>query len=298
MNSKLRRILHIDLTQKQSRVQDRPELFDTYLGGAGVASKLLEEECPPRVDPFSPEAPVIFAVGPFTGLLPSMVKTVAMFKSPLTGNLGESHCGGHFATALRLAGFGAIVVKGAAEAPSVLLIEDSEIRLEAASSLWGLSPLQVEKSLRSSNQEGMESVASIGIAGENGVYYSGLIADRYHHFGRLGLGAVMGAKKLKAIKIHGTGAVPLERSTEFKDFYEQVHRRVVQTEEMRKYHYLGTPVNVMMLNEMGALPTRNFAKSRFEKADGISGKSGSSKPFWNARFPAQVVQSVAYTSAA
>jgi len=118
----------------------------------------------------------------------------------------------------------------------------------------------------------MESVASIGIAGENGVYYSGLIADRYHHFGRLGLGAVMGAKKLKAIKIHGTGEVSLERSTEFKDFYEQIHRRVVQTEEMRKYHYLGTPINVMMLNEMGALPTRNFAKSRFEKADGISGE--------------------------
>jgi aldehyde:ferredoxin oxidoreductase len=82
----------------------------------------------------------------------------------------------------------------------------------------------------------------------------------------------MGAKKLKAVKIHGTGEILLERSTEFKDFYEQIHKRVVQTEEMRKYHDLGTPINVMMLNEMGALPTRNFAKSRFEKADGISGE--------------------------
>ena len=131
MNSKLRNVLYIDLAQKESQVHDRPELFDTYLGGAGVASKLLEEECRPRIDPFSPEAPVIFAVGPFTGLLPSMVKTVAMFKSPLTGNLGESHCGGHFATALRLAGFGAIVVKGAADAACVLLIEDSDVRVEA-----------------------------------------------------------------------------------------------------------------------------------------------------------------------
>ena len=272
MSPRLSRVLRVDLSEGTTRVDERPELFDTYLGGAGVASKLLEEECPPRVDPFSPEAPVIFAIGPFTGLLPSMVKTVAMFKSPLTGNLGESHCGGHFATALRFAGYGAVVVKGAVDVPALLLIEDSNVRIEAASSLWGLSPLQVEKALRSPGQEGMESVASIGIAGENGVYYSGLIADRYHHFGRLGLGAVMGAKKLKAIKVHGTGEVQLERPTEFKDFFEQIHRRVVQTEEMRKYHDLGTPINVMMLNEMGALPTKNFTQSRFEKAEGISGE--------------------------
>jgi aldehyde:ferredoxin oxidoreductase len=232
MSPRLSRVLRVDLSEGTTRVDERPELFDTFLGGAGVASKLLEEECPPRVDPFSPEAPVVFAIGPFTGLLPSMDKTVAMFKSPLTGNLGESHCGGHFATALRFAGYGAVVLKGAVDAPALLLIEDSNVRIEAASSLWGLSPLQVEKALRSPDQEGMESVASIGIAGENGVYYSGLIADRYHHFGRLGLGAVMGAKKLKAIKVHGTGEVPLERPTEFKDFFEQVHRRVVQTEEM------------------------------------------------------------------
>jgi len=272
LSSRLRQVLHINLSEKESRIDERPELFDTYLGGAGVASKLLEEECPPKVDPFSPEAPVIFAVGPFTGLLPSMVKTVAMFKSPLTRNLGESHCGGHFATALRFAGLGALVVKGAADVPSVLLVEDTDVRVEAAASLWGLSPLQVEKSLRSPSQEGMESVASIGIAGENGVYYSGLITDRYHHFGRLGLGAVIGAKKLKAIKIHGTGEIPLERPTEFKDFYEEIHRRVVQTEEMRKYHDLGTPINVMMLNELGALPTKNFTQPRFERAEEISGE--------------------------
>jgi len=272
LTARLRRVLHVNLEKKESRVDERPELFDTCLGGAGVASRLLEEECPPRVDPFSPEAPVIFAVGPLTGLLPSMVKTVAMFKSPLTGNLGESHCGGHFATALRFAGFGALVIKGAADTPSVTLIEDSNVRVEAAASLWGLSPLQVEKSLRSPDQDGMESVASIGIAGENGVYYSGLITDRYHHFGRLGLGAVMGAKKLKAIKVHGTGEVSLERPTEFKEFYEQIHHRVVQTEEMRKYHDLGTPINVMMLNELGALPTKNFTQPRFDKAEGISGE--------------------------
>jgi len=272
LSSKLKRVLHVDLTKKESKAADRPELFDTYLGGASVAAKLLEEECPPKVDPFSPEAPIIFAIGPFIALLPSMTKTVSMFKSPLTGNLGESHCGGHLGTALRLAGIGALVFKGAADDPTVVLIEDSDVRIELASSLWGMSPLHVEKTLRHTDQDGIESVTSIGIAGENGVYYSGLITDRYHHFGRLGLGAIMGAKRLKAIRVHGTGDIAIQRPTEFKSFFEEIHHRVVQTEEMRKYHDLGTPLNVMMLNEMRSLPTKNFTRSTFEKAEGISGE--------------------------
>ncbi len=264
--------MYVDLTERKSRIDERPDLFQTYLGGAGVASKLLEEECPPKADPFSPEVPVIFAVGPLTALLPSMVKTVAMFKSPLTGNLGESHCGGHFGTALRFAGFGALVLKGRSETPTLLRVDDSGAQIQQASSLWGLTPQQAERSLRSGDSEGIESVASIGVAGENGVYYSGLIADSYHHFGRLGLGAVMGSKKLKAISINGTGGITIDRSTEFKDFYEALHHRVVESDEMTKYHDLGTPVNVMMLNEMRSLPTKNFNQSEFEKAEGISGE--------------------------
>ena len=102
-NDPLRRVLYVDLTHRRFWVQERPELFEQHLGGTGVGLKLLEEECPAGTDPLAPEAPIILAVGPLVGLFPLASKTVAMFNSPHTGNLGESHAGGRSAIALRLA---------------------------------------------------------------------------------------------------------------------------------------------------------------------------------------------------
>ena len=104
----LANVLYIDLSRKRFWVQRRTDLFDRFLGGAGVATQLLSEECPQEADPLSEDNPIVMAVGPLTGLFPLASKTVAMFKSPLTGNLGESHCGGRSAIAIRLAGYGAI----------------------------------------------------------------------------------------------------------------------------------------------------------------------------------------------
>jgi len=272
VNAKLERIIYVDLTTRTVHVASRPELFTKYLGGSGVASQLLIEECPERVDPFSPAAPIILATGPLVGLFPCMAKAVAMFKSPLTGNLGESHAGGHISTAMRLGGYGAIVITGAADKPATLRLENGEARIENASSLWGLSPLEVEKALKPPDGRGVHSVISIGRAGENLVFYGGALVDRYHHFGRLGLGAVMGSKKLKALYVHGTGEIPLIKPTEFKTSYEEAYNKVVQTPLMVKYHDLGTPANVLALNALRALPTKNFSKSTFEKADSVSGE--------------------------
>ncbi|MCP8322412.1 MAG: aldehyde:ferredoxin oxidoreductase, partial [archaeon] len=251
------RILYIDLSKKSSKIVDRPDLFSKYLGGSGLASKLLLEEVRPSIDPFSPEAPIIFAVGYMTGIFPCMVKAVAMFKSPLTKNLGESHSGGHFASALRFAGYGALVIIGASEHPVIVKIVDDEVKVEMADSLWGLSPLDVEKSLRESSYEGMKSIISCGKAGENLVYYSNVIVDRFHHFGRLGLGAIFGSKKLKAISILGRKGISLENPLAVKEMYEKLHQKVVTSDEMSKYHYLGTSANMLELNELGALPTHN-----------------------------------------
>jgi len=114
MSSPLEKILYVDLTERTTRVIPRPELFARYLGGTGVASKLLEE-CPERARSFSPQAPIILATGPPVGMLPCMSKTVAVFKSPLTGNLAESHAGGNLSTALRLLDYGAIAITDASE---------------------------------------------------------------------------------------------------------------------------------------------------------------------------------------
>ena len=119
-NDPLARVLTIDLSRRSFDVTERRDLVDAAIGGAGLAACLLEELCPPGADPLGPENPIVFAVGPLVGLFPLASKTVAMFRSPHTGNLGESHAGGRSATALRLAGYGAIVItrrKRAADVP-------------------------------------------------------------------------------------------------------------------------------------------------------------------------------------
>ncbi|MFN3621440.1 MAG: aldehyde ferredoxin oxidoreductase N-terminal domain-containing protein [Nitrososphaerales archaeon] len=269
MNS---RVLYIDLSECQSRVEDRRDLFEKMLGGVGVASQILLEESKPHVDPFSPEAPIIFATGPLTGIYPCMAKAVALFKSPLTGNLGETHAGGHFAAALATAGYGALVIKGVALRPQVLKIRDEKVELKTASSLWGLGTRAVDEALAESIKTGLQSIATIGPAGEHMVLYSNVIVDLHHHFGRLGLGAILGAKRLKAISIIGTKSIVLDNPLAVKAFYEKIEHEVVATDKMLKYHNLGTPSNVLELNALGALPTRNFRERRFEGAEEMSGE--------------------------
>ena len=109
-----KRILYIDLGECTHEITEQPELFDKYLGGSGLAISLLHRECPQGIDPFAPENPLILAPGPFGGLFPSAGKTVASFKSPITGNLGESHAGGRLASCMRLAGYEALVIKNSA----------------------------------------------------------------------------------------------------------------------------------------------------------------------------------------
>jgi aldehyde:ferredoxin oxidoreductase len=174
---------------------------------------------------------------------------------------------------LSLAGYSALVIKGASADPVVLEIKGKEVKIRKASSLWGLTPLQVEEALGRFGEGGLHSVIGCGVAGENFVYYSNVLVDRYHHFGRLGLGAIFGSKKLKAISVTGSEGVTLANPLTIKDFYEKAYNNIVGTDIMVKYHDYGTPANVLMLNEMGALPTENFRKTRFEDAEKISGEA-------------------------
>ena len=266
------KVLNVDLSERRVWVKDRHDLFNKMLGGIGVASQLLIEESKPKIDPFSPEAPVIFATGPLTGIYPCMAKAVCLFKSPLTGNLGETHAGGHFATALATAGYGALVIKGSSLHPLVLKICDDKVELLTASSLWGLGTRAVDEALAEQIKNGLQSIAVIGPAGEHMVLYANMIVDVHHHFGRLGLGAVLGAKRLKAISIIGTGSINLTNPQAVKSFYEKIDHDVVATDKMSKYHNLGTPSNVLELNALGALPTRNFRERKFEGAEEMSGE--------------------------
>jgi aldehyde:ferredoxin oxidoreductase len=272
------RVLYIDLTRRRSWVQERPDLFDVALGGAiggtGVAIRLLEEECPPGADPLAPANPIIFAIGPLVGLFPLASKTVAMFKSPHTGNLGESHAGGRSATAIRMAGYGAIVIRGRSAAPIYLVVDGDQVHFRDASALWGLhSAYTVGAVLREREHgSGQRTILRIGRAGERLVTYAGVIAETYRHFGRLGLGAVFGSKQLKALVIEGRRTLDIADKKAYRGLYDSIYQSATESALMKKYHELGTAVNVTPLNEIGGLPTRNLQSGRFELAEGISGE--------------------------
>jgi len=270
----LRNVLYVDLKRKRYWIEDRKDLFEKYLGGVGVASKLLYEECSKNADPLSPENPIIFAVGPLNGFFPLASKTVACFKSPLTKNYGESHAGGRSSIAIRLAGYGAIIIKGASLNPVYLSIHGSKVQFKDASALWGVrSTITVGRVVRENEEgAGIRTIMRIGGAGENLVSYASVNTETFRHFGRLGLGAVFGSKKLKALVISGKLSLPVINSKNYRKVYDEIWNYAVKSEQMRKYHELGTAFNVLPINEINALPTRNLKNSSFDKAEGISGE--------------------------
>jgi len=271
----LNRVLHIDLSKKIIEVEERSDLFESNLGGAGVAIKLLDEECPKGVDPLSPENPIVLAVGPLTAIYPCASKTVAMFKSPLTGNLGESHAGGRSAMAIRLAGYGAIVIKGASDLPLYLSIHGDAVKFKDASTLWGMkSSHTVGRVLREAERgSGVRTIIRIGGAGENLVRFACAVCETYRHFGRLGLGAVMGSKKLKAIVVSADKSFKIKDATSYRKVFDEVNKLVVESAAMKKYHDLGTAENVLPLNALGGLPYRNLNASKCDCAEALSGES-------------------------
>ncbi len=267
-------ILYIDLSNNKFWIEEKPEVFEQYLGGTGVAIQLLKEQCPPGCDPFSPENPIILAIGPLTGLFPLASKTIAMFKSPHTGNLGESHCGGRSAIAIRLAGYGAIVIKGRSSNPTYLAIHNDKIHFRDASTIWGMeSVFTVGRIIRENEPgSGLRTIMRIGSAGEREVTYASVTTETYRHFGRLGLGAVFGSKRLKALVISGKHSLNIKDKTSYQKLYDDVYQSAVNSPVMQKYHDLGTAENILPLNEIGGLPIKNLQLTRFEDAQKISGE--------------------------
>ncbi|TYB31514.1 MAG: aldehyde:ferredoxin oxidoreductase [Candidatus Mcinerneyibacterium aminivorans] len=274
-NELLKKILYINLTDKSYEIKHREDLFQKYIGGSGVAINLLNEECPEEIDAFDENNPIIFSIGNLTGIFPIASKTVSMFKSPLTKNLGESHAGGRSAIAMRMADIGAIVIKGKSDIPIYLAIYGNKVYFRDATTLWGMKSSEVVGKIIRENENfaGLRTIMRIGRAGEEKIPFASVITETYRHFGRLGLGAVFGSKNLKAIMIAGKHEIQIENSKKYKNLYDEIFNKATTSEMMKKYHDLGTPQNVIPLNELKALPTRNLQSSYFETAENISGEN-------------------------
>lgn len=271
------RVLFINVSTGKVRVENRKDLLD-YLGGVGIATKLLEENMRPELDPLDEEQPVIFAIGAISNIFPVLTKTVAMFRSPLTGELGESYAGGRLALTMLHAGYDAIVITGKARKPTYISISSNNVQLKDARALWGLSSDDVGRFIREKEAGGgKRSIVRIGPAGENGVTYASACVDTYRHFGRLGLGAVLGSKNLKAVSITGDRSMPIKNFKDYFKVYQDIYKKVTDTEIMAKYHDAGTPINVEPLNAAGGLPTKNLKQGVFEYGENISGETFAKK---------------------
>ncbi|RLI81930.1 aldehyde:ferredoxin oxidoreductase, partial [Archaeoglobales archaeon] len=219
------KVLKIDLSDYSYEIEDRPDLFESWLGGVGVAVQLLKEEMDLKADPLGEENVIVFSTGPLTPAYPLASKTVALFKSPLTGNLGESHAGGRTAVAIANAGYGAILIKGASEKPIYLVVDGEEVYFRDGRVLWGIPDSLIVGRIIAENEggRGIRTVMRIGGAGEKLVRYACVTTETYRHFGRLGLGAVFGSKKLKAIIIRGRKKFLPKDGKKYREVYREIY---------------------------------------------------------------------------
>src|SRR5512135_936579 len=266
------RVLLVDLSAGRSTIADI-DGRNTVAGGSGLAAMLFEKYGIPGKPWNETGQPLIFAIGPLTGYFPLMSKTVCAFKSPYHNQFAETHAGGRSALSLRFADYDALVVTGRAKSPSALVIGSRRIEIRDVHYLWGTDLYTAGKILRRILPgTGHRTILRIGPAGERQSPMACINADSYRHFGRLGGGAVMGSKNLKAIMVHGDGSFPLPEGGEYAKVFDKVYSDMTGTEMMSKYHDLGTPVNVRVLNALQALPVRNLQATADPAADGISGE--------------------------
>lgn len=264
---------YLDVSLSDGKISDYHvpnEWHRKFLGGRGIAARILLEELEPGVDPLGPDNVFVVATGPLQGLnVPGAGRHLIMSKSPKTNAVSGSYVGGYFGQELGRSGYDGIIVRGASPDPVYLLLKGGKGEIKDGSHLWGLDTADTENAIK---EEGKDvRVASIGRAGENLVKFSCVIHDRNRAAGRPGFGAVLGAKNLKAIGVEGFRSKDVFDEEKLKEVRGEFARTLAQTkaDSLGKY---GTAGGVMALDELGILPTKNFQKGSFAGAEEISGE--------------------------
>jgi len=271
-----RNILRVDLTQGTCR--NEPLNMDwagKYLGQRGLATKYLVEETDPKVDPLSPDNKMIMATGPLTGTCASTAGRYSVItKGALTGAIACSNSGGFFGNEMKNAGYDMIIFEGKAASPVYLLIENDNAELIDASEFWGTSVWNTEEGIKKKHQDPQLRVASIGISGEKGVKFACIVNDMDRAAGRSGVGAVMGSKNLKAVAIRGTKGVSVDDAPAFLSAVSAGKGVLAENGVTGQgLPAFGTQVLMNVINETGALPTRNHRDIQFEGASDISAEA-------------------------
>ena len=268
------KILRVDLTS--GKVSTEPlteEMARSYIGGIGLGIRLLMDNSKPGTDPFDPDNPIIFATGPLSGTMgPTAGNGYAVVsKSPATGGVGEAKAHGFFGPDLKRAGYDAVIITGKADKLSYLWIDDDKVEIKNAEFLKGETVHNTDLKIRDDLGDFYIRVSAIGEAGEKLCRFAAIINDEFRAIGRTGMGAVMGSKNLKAVAVRGTKDVNVANLEGFKEFIKMIHERM-KGPATKKYKTLGTPENVLVLNSLSALATRNWTNATFEGAERVSGE--------------------------
>ena len=242
-----------------------------YLRGA--ADNAHHKPDPDIIDPLAPENPLIFSCGLLTGTpAPSSSRLHINAVSPLTGLLGSSNVGGDFGLWLRAAGYQTIVVRGRADRPAYLDIGPDGVRIRDAGSLWGRDTDDTHEALKGLIPGRAFQSLAIGPGGENGAAFACIVTDQDHAAGRTGMGAVMGAKRLKAVMIRGDGRPRREqRSAAVKAAVTNYLRQITGSPDFKVFSELGGAGYVKWADEKALMSTRNYRERRFAGSDALDG---------------------------
>ncbi len=266
------KILHIDLTNRKTWVEEKPEdFYKKYIGGVSMATRLCWENIKPGCDPLSAENPICIANGIFAGTpVPVGAKYGLASKSPMSGFIGDSLSGSWFCIALKRAGWDGLVIHGASEKWVNLFIDDERVEFRDATKLLGLGTYETEEAIREQLADDQVRSATIGPCGERLVRYANVTNDG-RQAGRTGHGAVWGSKKLKAVSVRGTHGIVVADPAALNKLSFDI-TKAAQGPHTVKYRVLGTTQNVLNLNKLGLLPTRNYQEGTFESAELVSGE--------------------------
>ncbi|MDI3502993.1 MAG: aldehyde:ferredoxin oxidoreductase [Archaeoglobi archaeon] len=270
------KLLRVDLTRKEVKEEElKEELARKFIGGSGLAAKILYDELPDPagVDPLSPENILIFMTGPLVGVkVPNSGRHSVCAKSPLTGIWGEANSGGTWGVEFKKTGYDGIVITGKAEKPVYLWIHEGGVEIRDASHLWGRDTFETDDIIKEETDK-KAVTASIGPSGEKLVKISAVMNDGRdaRAAGRTGMGAVMGSKNLKAIAVRGEKEIPVYDEEKLNELTKGLGKMIAEkAERMGKY---GTANIVLMVEEIGDLPIKNWLQGRWiEGAEKLSGE--------------------------
>jgi len=267
-----RRFLRIDLTTGGiDTFVPGEELIEKFIGGRGFAAKLMWDLAQPRVDALDPGNIIMFLPGPLTGTVAPCMRSLIVFKSPLTGTYCDSFHGGFLGPEIKYAGYDGIIITGRASSPAYLYIEDDTVEIREASHLWGLNTREVYSALHEELSDRRFELACIGPAGEKLVRFALIDCSHHRQAGRGGGGAVLGSKNLKAVVVRGSHKLSVKHPERFMAAVRRAYKILASDPATAEYNKYGSVGGVVDDSEKGALPTYNFQQASFLGAENIAG---------------------------